>query len=136
MQLISSCSILVAFILIVGRPIAGDDSNPVDPNAIPFSCSCRDQAQALCSNNTGPLDRSASWAFVVKPYPQPGNTYLCPPVQDPSPNLCCETDYKLKYLYPGQSDNVTAISYETNCKPALFACNSPDIWSLSAAQQR
>ncbi|PLW07835.1 hypothetical protein PCANC_21918 [Puccinia coronata f. sp. avenae] len=123
MQLIIySCSILAALILIVGRPIAGDDSDPVtvDPNAIPFSCPDPDQAQALCSNNTAPVDSSAYWAVVVKPYPQDGDSYLCPPVQDPFPNRCCRTDYKIKYLYPGQSLNVTIESFQNSCGPPTY----------------
>ncbi|PLW56378.1 hypothetical protein PCANC_03461 [Puccinia coronata f. sp. avenae] len=69
-------SILVALILSIGL------RTTVNANLVAYNCPDSSYAQALCSNNTAPLDPAAKSFVVVKPYPQDGKfNILCPPVR-------------------------------------------------------
>ncbi|PLW28540.1 hypothetical protein PCANC_21920 [Puccinia coronata f. sp. avenae] len=127
MRLFHSWSILVALVLFIRRRIAVN-AHAVELSPRAFPCQkYSDWGQALCSNNTAPPNPAAipaQSAFLVKPYPtKQENYYLCPPVQDPCPNLCCRTDFKIKYLDPGESYSVTAQQFDQNCRRQ--ACPPP-----------
>jgi len=79
-----------------------------------FQCPVRNRSQALCLKDDA--DQQNPTVIVVKPNPIGGSYYECPSAQGAQDPKCCLTGYKIKYLSPGQSVEVTVKSFHDNCK--------------------
>ncbi|KAH9440387.1 hypothetical protein Pst134EA_030468 [Puccinia striiformis f. sp. tritici] len=74
-----------------------------------FQCPNPDKAQALCTIVEGTTAR------LVKPFPS-GRNYFCPVWLVNPLKSCCNTDFKIKYLLPGNNTAVPASTFSSNCQ--------------------
>ncbi|KAI9602118.1 hypothetical protein KEM48_000145 [Puccinia striiformis f. sp. tritici PST-130] len=75
-----------------------------------FQCPNPDKAQALCSLTDGTTTQ------LVKPFPS-GSSYFCPADLVGPVKNCCNTDFKIQYLHPGNHTAIPVASYSSACTP-------------------